>query len=62
MSEQMLSKSGYPLHVNGWELEDNETMCYWKEEPKGTFHFILIYLYFWTIIEISVKREKVIVL
>lgn len=36
----MLSKSGYPFHVNGWELEDNETMCYWKEEPKGTFHFI----------------------
>ena len=40
MSEQMLSKSGYPLHENGWELEDNETMCYWKEEPTGIFHFI----------------------
>lgn len=38
MSENNLSKSGYPLHVNGWELEDNESMCYWKEKPKGSFH------------------------
>ena len=31
----MTSSSGYPLHVNGWELHDNDAMMYWKESPEG---------------------------
>ena len=29
------SKSGYSLHLNGWELMDDESMLYWKQLPIG---------------------------
>ena len=29
------SKSGYSLHLNGWELMDDESMLYWKQLPDG---------------------------
>ena len=29
------SKSGYPLQLNGWELNDNEAMGYYKKTGDG---------------------------
>ena len=29
------SRSGYPLHLNGWELHDNESMGYYKKTADG---------------------------